>query len=521
MSGATLGERRGVAYAGPTNTVRRGVLPDMTDSRYSMAHSTESTSREAPRTELKQVMGPGLLLLFIMGDILGTGVYALTGDIAAEIGGAAWAPVLGAFVVATITAFSYMELVSKYPGASGAALYTHKAFGIHFITFLVTFTVLSSGLTSASTAATTVASNFVRGFGLEIGTTTITVIAVLFMALLALINLRGVSESLGLNVVLTCIELTGLLIVILVGFWATFQGNADFSRTVIFETSEDKGIFLALTAVTSLAFFSFVGFEDSVNMSEEAKDPVRDFPRVMFTGLLITGFIYVLVSIFAVAVVPIGVLGESTTPLLEVVRVGAPNVPIDTIYPFLTIFAVANTALINMLMASRLLYGMARQAVLPPFLGYVLHNRRTPWSSIVFTTLLAMGLIIAINIILGRETASALGGTTALLLLGVFTVVNIAVLVLRRDTVDHDHFHAPKFLPYVGAATTAYLVGPWAQDPVEYRIAAVMIAIGLGLWILNFAYERLFVGRKVRFEDPENLANVEEETEKHDPHRGG
>jgi APA family basic amino acid/polyamine antiporter len=484
-----------------------------------MAHSTESTVRNGQHTELKRVMGPWLLLLFIIGDILGTGVYALTGTIAGEIGGAAWAPILGTFVVATITAFSYLELVTKYPGASGAALYTHKAFGIHFLTFIVTFAVLSSGLTSASTAATAVASNFARGFRLDIGTPTIVIIAVIFMVLLALVNLRGVSESLGLNVVLTCIELTGLLIVILVGFWAAIQGNADFSQTMVFETSEDKGIFLALTAVTSLAFFSFVGFEDSVNMSEEAKDPVRDFPRVMLTGLAITGIIYVLVSIFAVAVVPIGVLSESTTPLLDVVRIGAPGIPIDTIYPFLTIFAVANTALINMLMASRLLYGMARQGVLPPFLGYVLPRRRTPWSSIVFTTLLAMGLIITINNLLGRETAGALGGTTALLLLGVFTVVNIAVIVLRRRNVDHDHFRVPKVLPYLGALTCAYLVGPWAQDPIEYRIAVVMLAIGLGLWILNFLYARLFLGHKVRFEDPEHLTDPGEQAEKHDPHR--
>lgn len=484
-----------------------------------MTHSTESNVT-GHHPELKRVMGPWLLLLFIVGDILGTGVYALTGTIAGEIGGAAWAPILGAFVVATITAFSYLELVTKYPGASGAALYTHKAFGIHFLTFIVTFAVLSSGLTSASTAASAVASNFARGFELSTGTTTILIIALVFMALLALVNLRGVSESLGLNVVLTCIELTGLLIVILVGFWAATRGQADFSQTLIFETSEDKGIFLALTAVTSLAFFSFVGFEDSVNMSEEAKDPVRDFPRVMLSGLMITGVIYVLVSIFAVAVVPIGVLSESTTPLLDVVRIGAPAIPIDTIYPFLTIFAVANTALINMLMASRLLYGMARQSVLPPFLGYVLPRRRTPWSSIVFTTVLAMGLIITINIILGRETAAALGGTTALLLLGVFTVVNIAAIVLRRQKVSHDHFHAPKILPYLGAISCAYLVGPWAQDPIEYRIAVVLLAIGLGLWLLNFLYARLFLGRKVRFEDPEHLADTDEQTEDRGP-RGG
>ncbi|RAD81980.1 amino acid permease, partial [Burkholderia multivorans] len=160
------------------------------------------------------------------------------------------------------------------------------------------------------------------------------------------------------NVVLTLVELTGLLLVILLGFFALGSGNADFSRVVIFETADDKSVFLAITGATALAFFSMVGFEDSVNMVEETKDP-QIFPKIMLTGLSITGVIYVLVSIVAVAAVPIGQLAESETPLLDVVRAGAPGVPIDAIFPFMTMFAVANSALINMLMASRLLYGMA------------------------------------------------------------------------------------------------------------------------------------------------------------------
>src|SRR5918994_3683641 len=109
-------------------------------------------SQPEQQPELKRVMGPKLLLLFIVGDILGTGVYALTGDVAGQVGGAAWLPFLAAFLIATITAFSYLELVTKYPQAAGAALYAHKAFGIHFFTFLVAFAVMSSGITSASTA---------------------------------------------------------------------------------------------------------------------------------------------------------------------------------------------------------------------------------------------------------------------------------------------------------------------------------------------------------------------------------
>src|SRR5450756_308722 len=127
--------------------------------------SETATTSEQP--ELKRVMGRRLLLLFIVGDILGTGVYALTGKVAAEVGGAAWLPFLVAFTVAIITAFSYLELVTKYPHAAGAALYVHKAFGIHFFTFIVCFAVMSSGITSASTASRAFASNLAVAFGIE------------------------------------------------------------------------------------------------------------------------------------------------------------------------------------------------------------------------------------------------------------------------------------------------------------------------------------------------------------------
>ncbi len=465
---------------------------------------SQSTATEK-QPELKRAIGTKLLLLFIVGDILGTGVYALTGQVAGEVGGAAWAPLLLAFIVATITAFSYLELVTKYPQAAGAALYTHKAFGIHFLTFLVTFAVLSSGITSASTAAKFLGENFIAGFNLDWNQTGVTWVAIIFMAVLAAINFRGVSESVKFNVVLTLVEFAGLLIVIVIGFWAMSQGNADFSRVMVFETSNDKSVFLAITAATSLAFFSFVGFEDSVNMAEETKDPSRIFPKVMLTGLGITVIVYLLVSITAVAIVPVGQLSESPTPLLEVVSVGAPGLPVDVIYPFLSMFAVANTALINMLMASRLLYGMARQDVLPPFLGKVHSNRRSPWAAIIFTTLIAFVLIFVVTNLMGAETVTALGGTTALLLLGVFTMVNLAVLVLRRNRVDRKHFRTPTVLPYLGMFTCLFLVGPWAQDPIEYQIAGLMIGLGLVLWVLTWLWNRGAHGKRTKFRRPEEL----------------
>ncbi len=439
----------------------------------------------AQEGELHRVMGPKLLLLFIVGDILGTGVYALTGQVAAEVGGVVWLPFLVAFAVALVTAFSYLELVTKYPKAAGAALYTHKAFGIHFVTFLIAFAVMASGITSASTASRAFASNMSAAFGLDLAGWGITFAALGFMALVAIVNFRGVGESVKANVLLTLVELTGLLIIIAIGLWAIMGGQGDVSRVWTFEPAGDKGMFWSVIAATTLAFFAMVGFEDSVNMAEETKDPVRIFPKVLLGGLLITGLIYVLVSISAITLVPAAELGEGDTPLLKVVEAGAPNFPIG-VFGVITMFAVANSALINMLMASRLVYGMSREHVLPGVLGKVNRTRRTPHVAILFTTLLAFGLITFVG------EVPALGGTTALLLLGVFTVVNVAVLVLRRDTVSHKHFRTPTFLPVIGALSCGFLVGPWTgRDPIQYLIAAILLAIGVALWGLTVAFMRL------------------------------
>ena len=442
------------------------------------------TQASGAEPSLHRVMGPWLLLLFIVGDILGTGIYALTGQVAKQVGGVVWLPFVIAFVVALMTAFSYLELVTKYPKAAGAALYTHKAFGIHFITFIVAFAVMCSGITSASTASRAFAANMSNAMGLNLSGFAITATGLAFMAIVAAVNFRGVGESVKANVVLTCVELTGLLIIIVIGLWAIGLGQGDVSRVVQFRTSADGGMFWPVIAATTLAFFAMVGFEDSVNMAEECKDPTRHFPKVLLTGLVITGLIYVLVSISAITLVAPEQLGEGETPLLQVVQQGAPNFPL-WIFGFITMFAVANSALINMLMASRLVYGMSREHVLPPALGKVHKTRRTPYVAIGFTTLLAFALITFVG------EVPALGGTTALLLLCVFTVVNIAVLVLRRDPVDHQHFRTPTILPILGAVFCAFLTGPWTgRAVVQYHVAGVLLGVGIVLWFVTIMVNR-------------------------------
>ncbi|MFS3129728.1 APC family permease [Nocardioides sp. Bht2] len=469
---------------------------------------------EKDQHELKRVLGPGLLLLFIVGDILGAGVYAVTGRLAGQVGGIAWLPFLVAFAVATLTAFSYLELVTKYPQASGAALYAHKAFGIHFVTFLVAFTVVCSGITSASTSSNLLAENLMIGLNefndsVPTGDTASLITALAFMVLLALINLRGVGESVMFNVFLTIIEMAALAIVIGIGFWVVAKGDGNVDRITVFESPDDKGLFMAVTVATAIAFFSMVGFEDSVNMVEETKNPEKIFPRMMLTGLGIAVIIYMLVAVSVVAVIPPGDIAAPKNPeagiLLDVVRIGAPDINIDKIFPFMTVFAVANTALINMLMASRLIYGMARQDVLPPVLGKVSHRRRSPYTAIAFTTLLALGLIIVVRLQSESTVIGALSGTTALLLLAVFSLVNVCCLILRRDTTTTPALKAPTWVPILGAVACLYLLGPWARleaDMIQYKIAGGLLLIGIVLWGITMVIHKPEGGH---FQDIEHL----------------
>ena len=471
--------------------------------------TTAPTTDHPTEPELKRVMGFKLLLLFIVGDILGAGIYAVTGTIAGQVGGIAWLPFAIAFAVAALTALSYLELVTKYPQAAGAALYTHKAFGIHFVTFLVAFTVISSGITSASTSARLLGANLLIGLDETLGDaglgalpvptsdTAGLVLALLFMVVLALINLRGVGESVKFNVVLTLVEMTALAIVIAIGLYVMGRGDADFSRVVDFENADGTNVLLAVTMATAVAFFAMVGFEDSVNMAEEVTDPPNVFPKALLTGLGIAAVIYVLVVVAVVSILSLDQIATASTAeegvLLSAVKAGVPDLPFGTIFPFLTVFAVANTALINMLMASRLLYGMARQGVVPAGLGRVLAGRRSPWTAIVFTTVLALVLILVVSR-LAESTVSSLAGTTALLLLVVFAVVNTAVLVLRRrDPETTGTFRAPSWTPVVGVVACLFLAGPWARDRemwVQYQIAGGMIAVGIVLWAITWFANR-------------------------------
>jgi basic amino acid/polyamine antiporter, APA family len=450
----------------------------------------ESVSHAREHPDLKRGIGPWLLLFFILGDIVGAGIYALVGEVGALVGGAIWTAFLCAFVLAIFTAASYAELVTKYPRAGGSATYVNNAFRNSFVSFMVAFAVMASGITSAATLTLAFSGDYLSQF------ISVPIIgaALVFMVLIGLINFYGISESVRINVILTLVEITGLVLIIAIGVAALAGGHGDPGRA--FEFKEGTSVLTAIFAGTVLAFYALIGFDDSVNVAEETQHPSRNYPRAIFGALLLAGVIYLLVTFTASMVVPTGALAESSGPLLEVVDRGPIAIPTQ-LFAAIALLAVSNGALINMIMASRIIYGMGDQGVMPTVFSRVHPGRRTPWVSILFTTLIALVLLATIG---GNDEAlSVLGSTTVVLLLLAFVMVNISVLVLRRDEVGHEHFRTPTVFPILGAViAAALLVYQAVSDITVFGLAAALLVLGIVLYGVN-----LLVKKSLDRETPE------------------
>jgi len=424
---------------------------------------------------LKPAITRRMLLFFIIGDILGGGIYALVGEVGAEIGGAIWVAFAVAGVVAAFTAASYAELVSKFPSAGGAALFVHRAFRTPLFTFLVAFAVMCSGVASAATLATAFGGDYLSEF-IDLPTVLVGLVVV---AALSLLNFRGIKESVSFNMGCTLIELGGLLLVVVIGLAFIFDGGGETSRAFEFKAGEAP-ILLAI-AGASLAFYALIGFEDSVNVAEETEAAPKAFPGTLFLGLAIAGFVYLLVTIIASMAVPTGTLADSDGPLLEVVQLG-PLAMSTEVFSAIALFALVNGALINLVMASRLIYGMAEQKVIPAWFGQIHPGRRTPWAGILLSSAIAGVLVIVGDL----ET---LADTTVLLLLFAFVSVNIAVLVLRSTPADHDHFRAWTPFPVLGAlCCAALIVQKLVDDTIVFAYAGGLLAFGLVLWLIARAF---------------------------------
>ncbi|WP_051735835.1 APC family permease [Amycolatopsis rifamycinica] len=409
-----------------------------------------------------------LLYLFIVGDVLGAGIYVLIGQIAGASGSAVWLPLIVALVLAVLTAASYAELATKYPRAGGAAHYAHRAFG-PFAGFVVGFCMLAAGIVSVAALARGFAGDYLRQF-VQLPTV---LVVVVFLLALGLLNARGIKDSLRANMLATLVEAGGLVLVVGLGAWVILRGDADLDRLTDIGTAQHGPVAAVLAGVV-LAYYAFVGFETSVNVAEETKDPRRSYPRALFGAMATAGVLYLLVGVVAGAVVPLERLVASSGPLLEVVRV-AGGVP-QWVFGVVALVAVTNGALLTGIMSSRLAYGMARDRLLPSVLAKVLPRRRTPWVAIVVTS--GLSLVLALT-----GEIDVLASTLVLLLLIVFAAVNTAVLVLRRDRQALPHFRAPTVLPVLGLASCVLLAtrieaGVWLRGGILLAAAVLLGVVG-------------------------------------------
>ncbi|GAA1735430.1 APC family permease [Isoptericola hypogeus] len=370
--------------------------------------------------------------------------------------------------MALLTAFSYAELVTKYPRAGGSAVYAEKAFRSPLVAFLVGFCMLAAGVVSAAGLSLAFTGDYLTAF-LDVPQIPA---AVVFLVVVALVNAWGIKESLRANVVMTVIESAGLVLVIVLGAWVIGRGDADLGGA--FTPPEGTSAGLAVLSSALVAFYSFVGFETSANLAEEIRDVSRVYPRALFAALATAGVAYMLLGFVAPAVVPPDELAESSGPLLEVVRAAGFVAP--EMFAAVALVAVANGALLTMIMASRLAYGMARQRLLPSSLARVLPGRRTPGVAIAVTTVLAVVLAVTGELV-------DLASTVVLLLLFVFLSTNVAALVLRRDHVEHDHFRSPTAMPVLAVLTCLVLLTQ--QEPQHWLLAAVLLAVGVVVHLLT------------------------------------
>ncbi|GHE36120.1 amino acid transporter [Streptomyces longispororuber] len=423
-----------------------------------------STARPSP---LRKTLTTTLLYFFILGDVLGAGVYVLVGQVAAESGPAVWLPLAVALGLAMLTAASYAELATRFPRAGGASHYTTLAYG-PFVGFLAGFCMLAAGVVSVAALARGFAGDYLA----EFVTLPVALVAFVFLGALALLNLRGIKESTRANVVATVVEVGGLVLVIALGAWVLARGDGDLGRLTEVGT-EGSGPVAAVLSGAVLAYYSFVGFETSVNVAEETRDPRRSYPRALFGALLTAGLVYVLVGCVAAAAVPTHTLVDSSGPLLEVVK-EAGGVP-PRVFSVIALVAVANGALLTGIMSSRLAFGMARDGLLPGVLTRVLPGRRTPWAAIAVTA--ALSLLLALT-----GSVATLASTLVLLLLVVFFLVNTAALVLRRVPADRDHFRAPTVLPVLGALSCVVLATQierdvWLRGLAVLAVGALLAAV--------------------------------------------
>jgi APA family basic amino acid/polyamine antiporter len=420
--------------------------------------------------QLKRSLGTFALIIYGIGDILGAGIYVLIGKVAGAVGPACWLSFGVAFFVASITGLTYSELGTRFPHSAGESVYSLQAFRKRLLSYLVGFLVLLSGMVSMATVA--------RGFSGYVQAVLPEMpeflIIPAFLLVLAVINFWGIRQSSIINIICTTIEVAGLVIVIAAGM--QYFGGVDYLSV---HPAEGVSVHVALLQGGILAFYAFIGFEDIVNVAEETQQPSKTIPRAITVALITTSVCYMLTAIAAVSAVPPSELSASSAPLMLVVERGFPDIPRE-LFTLIALFAVTNTALINFIMSSRILYGMSRKRLVSAVLGRIHLKRQTPYFAIMVTFVIVIVLALT-------EGLEILAQSTSFLLLSVFLLMNLSLIMIKtRSKTIRPPFRVPIWIPILGV--TSCLILMFFVQLQALLTVFTLILVGIIIYIMQKPY---------------------------------
>ena len=397
-----------------------------------------------PRDEnpkLRRALSTPMLTLYGLGVTVGAGIYVLVGATAHQAGAYASFSFLVAAIVVSLTALSYAELSTRYPVSAGEAAYVEAGFNTNWLTIIVGLAVAAAGVISASAIAMGAASYLHGLVGLP--EAILTVAVVLIMGTIAM---WGIAESVVVAAAITVVEILGLLFVVA---WGQLVADPQGFAMLDMIPSADPSIWRGILAASLLAFFAFVGFEDMANVAEEVKNPIRTIPRAIAWTLVVATLLYVATSATVLMVVPLDTLSTSAAPL-SLVFAEAPAT-VKQGFGMVAIIATVNGVLIQTIMASRVLYGLADRGHLPAALARVEPRTKTP----VRATLLVTGIVLLLTQTL---PIAILAERTSQVVLFVFMLVNLSLIRLKlKGGQSEGYFQVPLVVPILGVITSAFL----------------------------------------------------------------
>ena len=385
--------------------------------------------------ELKRVVRLPYLVLYGLGTILGAGIYILISKVAFHANIYTPLSFLVAGIVVAFTAFVYAELSGRFPKSAGEAAYVSHAFNKPAITFIIGILIAATGIVSSAT----IVSGFTGYLNVFLDINP-ALAETLLVITLGIVAFWGISESVKIASLMTVIEVIGLLLVIAVSV-------DDLSFDVIHKTELDFSISIWAGIFTGafLAFYAFIGFEDMVNIAEEVVEPEKNMPKGILIVLVVSTFFYMLIALVAVFAMPMDKLLASTAPFSDIVATNS-QVPVAVI-TFISLFAVVNGALIQIIMSSRLLYGMSKHKVLPGFFSDIHPVTRVPHKA----TLLVSAAILTLTLLFDLESLAIL---TSYIVVIVFMIMSLTLIVVKRQDVKNNKtyngFSIPMIIPVIG-----------------------------------------------------------------------